>query len=115
MEGRDIGTVVFPHAEVKIFLDAAPEVRGLRRFDQLDQLASSRRAQHACIHEEVIRDSARPRRARPQPRRLAAQAGRGRRSAGFNRHDAGAGGAGRRSHRPFQTERTLYALDTRAA
>jgi CMP/dCMP kinase len=35
MEGRDIGTVVFPHAEVKIFLDAAPEVRGMRRFDQL--------------------------------------------------------------------------------
>ena len=37
MEGRDIGTVVFPNAEVKIFLDAAPEVRGLRRYDQLDQ------------------------------------------------------------------------------
>ena len=35
MEGRDIGTVVFPKAEVKIFLDAAPEVRGLRRYDQL--------------------------------------------------------------------------------
>jgi CMP/dCMP kinase len=35
MEGRDIGTVVFPHAEAKIFLDAAPEVRGMRRFDQL--------------------------------------------------------------------------------
>jgi len=34
MEGRDIGTVVFPHAEVKIFLDAAPEVRGNRRFRQ---------------------------------------------------------------------------------
>ena len=34
MEGRDIGTVVFPHAEVKIFLDAAPEVRGMRRYDQ---------------------------------------------------------------------------------
>ena len=28
MEGRDIGTVVFPDAEVKIFLDADPEVRG---------------------------------------------------------------------------------------
>ena len=28
MEGRDIGTAVFPDAEVKIFLDAAPEVRG---------------------------------------------------------------------------------------
>jgi len=35
MEGRDIGTVVFPNADAKIFLDAAPEVRGMRRFDQL--------------------------------------------------------------------------------
>src|SRR6202789_1056560 len=35
MEGRDIGTVVFPHADVKIFLDARPEVRGLRRYDQM--------------------------------------------------------------------------------
>ena len=34
MEGRDIGTVVFPNAEVKIFLDAAPEVRGNRRYKQ---------------------------------------------------------------------------------
>lgn len=40
MEGRDIGTVVFPHADVKIFLDAAPEVRGLRRFDQLGAAAT---------------------------------------------------------------------------
>jgi cytidylate kinase len=49
MEGRDIGTVVFPHADVKIFLDAAPEVRGLRRFDQLgDSLAVQ--------PDEVIRD-----------------------------------------------------------
>jgi cytidylate kinase len=37
MEGRDIGTVVFPHAPVKIFLDAAPEVRGQRRYEQLDR------------------------------------------------------------------------------
>jgi cytidylate kinase len=35
MEGRDIGTVVFPQAEVKIFLDADPEIRGQRRFDQM--------------------------------------------------------------------------------
>jgi cytidylate kinase len=35
MEGRDIGTVVFPYADVKIFLDAAPEVRGLRRYAEL--------------------------------------------------------------------------------
>jgi cytidylate kinase len=35
MEGRDIGTVVFPDAEVKIFLDANPEVRGNRRYKQV--------------------------------------------------------------------------------
>ena len=34
MEGRDIGTKVFPGAEVKIFLDADPSVRGERRFRQ---------------------------------------------------------------------------------
>jgi|SRR4051812_3489859 cytidylate kinase len=34
MEGRDIGTAVFPDADVKIFLDASPEVRGSRRFQQ---------------------------------------------------------------------------------
>jgi len=32
MEGRDIGTKVFPDADLKIFLDAAPEIRGERRF-----------------------------------------------------------------------------------
>jgi cytidylate kinase len=52
MEGRDIGTVVFPNADVKIFLDAAPEVRGLRRYEQLDQSA----AKAAVQPEEVIRD-----------------------------------------------------------
>jgi len=40
MEGRDIGTKVFPDAEVKIFLDAAPEVRGDRRFRQKPTLPS---------------------------------------------------------------------------
>jgi len=34
MEGRDIGTKVFPGAQVKIFLDAATEVRGQRRYQQ---------------------------------------------------------------------------------
>jgi CMP/dCMP kinase len=34
MEGRDIGTKVFPDAQVKIFLDANPEVRGQRRYRQ---------------------------------------------------------------------------------
>jgi len=39
MEGRDIGTKVFPDADVKIFLDAAPEVRGERRFRQKPEAA----------------------------------------------------------------------------
>ena len=35
MDGRDIGTVVLPDAEVKIFLTASPEIRAKRRFDEL--------------------------------------------------------------------------------
>lgn len=35
MDGRDIGTVVFPKAELKLFLTASPEVRAQRRFDEL--------------------------------------------------------------------------------
>ena len=35
MDGRDIGTVVFPDAELKIFLTASPEVRAKRRFDEM--------------------------------------------------------------------------------
>ena len=35
MDGRDIGTVVFPDAEFKIFLTASPEVRAQRRFEEL--------------------------------------------------------------------------------
>jgi cytidylate kinase len=49
MEGRDIGTVVFPNADAKIFLDAAPEVRGMRRFDQLGPKPAQQ-------PQEVIRD-----------------------------------------------------------
>jgi CMP/dCMP kinase len=40
MEGRDIGTAVFPDADVKIFLDADPEVRGQRRYEQLEPTPS---------------------------------------------------------------------------
>jgi cytidylate kinase len=52
MEGRDIGTVVFPNAEVKIFLDAAPEVRGMRRYEQLGSTGRRPEVQP----EEVIRE-----------------------------------------------------------
>lgn len=54
MEGRDIGTVVFPNAEVKIFLDAAPEVRGMRRYEQIGQ--SRVASKPAPPPEEVIQD-----------------------------------------------------------
>lgn len=36
MDGRDIGTVVFPDAELKIFMTASPEIRAKRRFDELN-------------------------------------------------------------------------------
>ena len=35
MDGRDIGTVVFPDAELKVFITASPEVRAQRRYDEL--------------------------------------------------------------------------------
>ncbi|HMF79199.1 MAG TPA: (d)CMP kinase [Bryobacteraceae bacterium] len=41
MEGRDIGSVVFPHAQVKIFLDADPEERARRRALELQAAGSS--------------------------------------------------------------------------
>jgi cytidylate kinase len=37
MDGRDIGTVVFPDAELKIFMTASPEIRAQRRYDELSQ------------------------------------------------------------------------------
>ena len=37
MDGRDIGTVVIPHADVKIFLTALPEIRAKRRYNQLKE------------------------------------------------------------------------------
>lgn len=37
MDGRDIGTVVFPDADIKIYLTAKPEVRAQRRYDELKE------------------------------------------------------------------------------
>jgi len=56
MEGRDIGTIVFPNADVKIFLDAAPEVRGLRRYDQLDPAVAEEVQPESVIQELRARD-----------------------------------------------------------
>lgn len=50
-EGRDMGTVVFPAARFKFFLDARPEVRGLRRFQELE--ARGEKADLAEITEMI--------------------------------------------------------------
>ena len=52
MDGRDIGTVVLPKADVKIFLTAAPEVRAKRRYDEL--IAKGQKAQLDTILKEII-------------------------------------------------------------
>jgi len=59
MEGRDIGTRVFPHAEVKIFLDAAPEVRGARRFLQQPAVNVPEASVLADLRERDRRDRTR--------------------------------------------------------
>jgi cytidylate kinase len=46
MEGRDIGTKVFPDADVKIFLDAKPDVRAERRVKQVDAVNDPAKAQN---------------------------------------------------------------------
>ncbi len=58
MEGRDIGTQVFPDAEVKIFLDAADDVRGQRRFLQQAGSNDAHDAQAvlAAVRERDARD-----------------------------------------------------------
>ena len=50
MDGRDIGTVVLPEADVKIFLTASPEDRARRRYDEL------RRRGQETDYDTVLRD-----------------------------------------------------------
>jgi cytidylate kinase len=52
MDGRDIGTVVFPEAELKLFVTAKPEVRAQRRFDELS--AKGEAVSFAEILENVL-------------------------------------------------------------
>jgi cytidylate kinase len=53
MEGRDIGTNVFPDAEVKIYLDASPEARAGRRVKQL--IAQGLEADYAGILDFIVK------------------------------------------------------------
>ena len=50
MDGRDIGTVVFPNAELKIFMTASPETRAQRRFDELQAKGD------VVSYEEVLKN-----------------------------------------------------------
>ena len=50
MDGRDIGTVILPQAQVKIYLDASPEIRGKRRYDELVLKGES------VVLEDIIED-----------------------------------------------------------
>jgi cytidylate kinase len=55
VEGRDIGTVVFPEARLKIFLTATPEVRARRRFDELIRRGIGVRWEEV-LEEQRVRD-----------------------------------------------------------
>jgi cytidylate kinase len=61
MEGRDIGTVVFPNAEVKIFLDADQGVRANRRILQQNATEDKEKSEKlvADLKERDLRDSTR--------------------------------------------------------
>ena len=50
MDGRDIGTVVFPDAELKIFMTASPDTRAQRRFDELEAKGDN------VSYEEVLKN-----------------------------------------------------------
>jgi cytidylate kinase len=59
MEGRDIGTQVFPHADLKIFLDADPVIREQRRLDQQKVKGPSAESMAADLRERDRRDRTR--------------------------------------------------------
>jgi CMP/dCMP kinase len=59
MEGRDIGTKVFPHADVKIFLDADPVIREQRRIQQQHSRGASAESMAAELRERDRRDRTR--------------------------------------------------------
>lgn len=50
MDGRDIGTVVFPNAELKIFVTASAEIRAKRRYDELTAKGVE------CNYEEILKN-----------------------------------------------------------
>lgn len=53
MDGRDIGTVILPHAQIKIFLTASPEERARRRYEELQ--ARGETVSYETVLEDVRR------------------------------------------------------------
>jgi cytidylate kinase len=72
MEGRDIGTVVFPNAELKIFLEASPEVRAERRWKEHQEKGDA--SSLADVLEEVRKRDKRDRERKVSPLVRAADA-----------------------------------------
>ncbi len=52
MDGRDIGTVILPYAEVKIFLTASPEARAKRRYDEL--IAKGQDVTYESVYNDMV-------------------------------------------------------------
>ena len=52
MDGRDIGTVILPNAEVKIFLTASPEARAKRRYEEL--IAKGKEVTYEQVYSEMV-------------------------------------------------------------
>jgi CMP/dCMP kinase len=76
MEGRDIGTVVFPDADVKVFLDASPEARSQRRYEQNASSATQAAASsdRSAVCQELRERDARDRNRANSPLRPAPDA-----------------------------------------
>ncbi|MBC7798105.1 MAG: (d)CMP kinase [Pyrinomonadaceae bacterium] len=55
LDGRDIGTVVFPNANIKFFITAQPEIRAVRRFDELKAAAKATTLEQT-LREIIERD-----------------------------------------------------------
>ena len=52
IDGRDIGTVVFPQAELKIFMTASAEIRAHRRFDQMSKIDA--RIDYKAVYDNIV-------------------------------------------------------------
>jgi cytidylate kinase len=72
MDGRDIGTVILPQAQVKIFLTASPEERARRRFAELRQKGQP--ADYDQVYQDLLERDQRDSRRTAAPLRPAADA-----------------------------------------